>query len=171
MIIDPHVHLRGEEYNGQDFIMKGFQDAKILSIQAMLEMPNPDPQLTAYETCENRIREADIYRGEVYHGINIGLTNDIDQVRNALEYLMNHPDFEPSGPNRFVKKDPRGDGARAINPSTPGLTLVKGPPEGPRPELPTLPSVDDSPSEQGNGCPAAGERSQSQSPSEGYPLQ
>ena len=87
MIIDPHVHLRGEEYQGQEFLRKGFRDAKVVGIQALLEMPNPDPQLTSEKICNDRIGYVDLIRDGIYHGINIGLTDDIEQVKSALELV------------------------------------------------------------------------------------
>src|SRR3989338_10994907 len=88
MIIDPHVHLRGEEYKGYEFLRKGFSDAKVVGIQAMLEMPNPTPNLISYDVCKKRYDEVDLYQNGVFHGINIGLTDNMDQVKEMLSLVM-----------------------------------------------------------------------------------
>lgn len=86
--IDPHVHLRGEEYAGLDYMRHGFEDAKKVGLCAMLEMPNPVPQLTGPEAIDARIEAADVLRGDIFHGINAGLTNDLDQVRNISKHAQ-----------------------------------------------------------------------------------
>lgn len=83
--IDPHVHLRGEEYAGLDYMRHGFEDAKKVGLCAILEMPNPVPQLTNPEVIDARIEVADTLRGDILHGINAGLTNDLDQVRHIAQ--------------------------------------------------------------------------------------
>ena len=40
--IDPHVHLRGDEYT-TNFLEMGFDDARVVGLVAMIEQPNPQP--------------------------------------------------------------------------------------------------------------------------------
>lgn len=89
MPIDPHVHLRGEEYPDHNFLKLGFRDAQNVGLAAVLEQPNPTPWLTNLNTIKERIKQAEDYRGAVYHGIHTGLTNNPEQVRHALMCATN----------------------------------------------------------------------------------
>lgn len=88
--IDPHVHLRGTEYPNHNFLDLGFRDAQNVGLAAMLEQPNPTPWLTNTEAIEKRLFQASIYTYpfDIIHGIHIGLTNNLEQVRSALESVM-----------------------------------------------------------------------------------
>lgn len=91
--IDPHVHLRGQEYP-KDFLGQGLSDAVTVGLSALLEMPNPVPQLTTEKIIGDRIQQVDSKKQSIrglFHGINIGLTNDLNQVRAALELVGTHP--------------------------------------------------------------------------------
>ena len=85
--IDPHVHLRGDEYKEIGYLGRGFKDAEAVGLCAVLEMPNPVPQLTNQKECEDRLMRPATGQ-KVFHGINIGLTNDMEQVEKALELLQ-----------------------------------------------------------------------------------
>jgi dihydroorotase-like cyclic amidohydrolase len=109
--IDPHVHLRGEEYD-IPYAKYAFDDARACGLRALYEMPNPKPWLTDENTVKDRLRAighdithdkncpamADAKDGfddirnctcpKVYHGVNIGLTNDRNQVLHALTLIM-----------------------------------------------------------------------------------
>jgi dihydroorotase len=87
--IDPHVHLRGTEYPENPYLKYAFEDANAVGLIAMLEQPNPQPWLTTPEIIEKRLLDARLikdnyYSKHIHHGIHIGLTNDINQVRDAL---------------------------------------------------------------------------------------
>lgn len=84
--IDPHVHLRGEEYT-KDWENLAFRDAAAVGLCHMLEMPNCKPFLTSTEACERRVRK--LGYSTTRHGINIGLTTDLGQVHQALLLVMN----------------------------------------------------------------------------------
>ena len=88
MPIDPHVHLRGEEYPNHNFLEPGFRDAQNVGLAAILEQPNPTPWLITEETIKTRKEKVQRVRGKIYHGIHIGLTNDLAQVASALELVM-----------------------------------------------------------------------------------
>ena len=87
--IDPHVHLRGEEYPDHNFLIFGFRDAKMVGLAAVLEQPNPTPWLTSANIIRERLAKAEAYTGERYHGIHVGLTNNPEQVRHAMT-CVNH---------------------------------------------------------------------------------
>lgn len=89
--IDPHVHLRGLEYE-TDYAKMAFEDARSVGLCAMAEMPNPNPQLTTWPILRDRFHNMSNheYGGDyrVKHFINIGLTNDLKQVEDALKLIM-----------------------------------------------------------------------------------
>lgn len=86
----PHVHLRGAEYKDFNFLEFGFRDARAIGAVAILEQPNPNPQLTSEERIIERIGQVRPYCGSIHHGIHIGLTNDLEQVENAFTLAQWH---------------------------------------------------------------------------------
>lgn len=94
--IDPHVHLRGTEYStapAENFTVKAIEDAKAVGLRAILEMPNPVPWLTDIGGCA--LRKVDIYNlkhamgaDDIYHGINIGMTNDLKLCEETLARIQ-----------------------------------------------------------------------------------
>ena len=87
--IDPHVHLRGEEYPNHNFFGLGFRNAQSVGLAAVLEQPNPKPWLIDSKTISERLIRAKLDT-KIRYGIHIGLTNDLNQVENALEYVMDN---------------------------------------------------------------------------------
>jgi len=85
--IDPHVHLRGEEYS-QNYLGLGFSDARQVGLQAILEQPNPNPWLTTEGVIKSRLYKAGLYNRYVFHRIHIGMTNDLEQVKTALNLVI-----------------------------------------------------------------------------------
>jgi dihydroorotase len=89
--IDPHVHLRGDEYSFP-WIGVALEDAKAVGLSVMLEMPNPTPWLTTAGAIHRRLRSVAFMHDKTDYpilGINIGLTNDISQVEDALALVAN----------------------------------------------------------------------------------
>lgn len=86
--IDPHVHLRGEEYSDINFMRLGFRDARRVGLSGIIEQPNPRPQLIDEKTIYERGKQADRYGEDIIHRVYIGLTNDLSQVRKALTLVM-----------------------------------------------------------------------------------
>ena len=82
---DGHVHLRGEEYAEHNFLKLAFLDALAVGLCGLTEEPNPKPHLIDWKAIEPRIKEVDHYRGEIFHGMNIGLTHNRDQVIKAIK--------------------------------------------------------------------------------------
>jgi len=85
--IDPHVHLRGTEYPDHNFLEIGFKNAKAVGLSAVLEQPNPTPNLTTVDNIVTRKEYATAYRGHVKHNVHIGMTTNETQIRNALSAL------------------------------------------------------------------------------------
>jgi dihydroorotase len=82
--IDPHVHLRGEEYS-EPYFDWGFADAKASGLCALLEMPNPKPALTSLSAIDKRLSK--LKSVDVYHGVHAGITNDLNQTETMLHLL------------------------------------------------------------------------------------
>ncbi len=89
--VDPHVHLRGEEYAGQDYAFKAFQDGMAVGLRFMYEMPNCKPFLIDQATLDERFEKTgwpiEDTEPPIGHGMHIGLTNDAEQVRNAFRMI------------------------------------------------------------------------------------
>lgn len=93
--IDPHVHLRGDEY-ATNYAKYGIIDSYLVGLAAIMEQPNPVPQLINRGEIKRRVTKIiddilcvdcshDKRRGSVLrHYCHIGLTNDLEQVKNAL---------------------------------------------------------------------------------------
>ena len=86
--IDPHVHLRWNEYPNHDFMQWGFDDARAVGLRAVIEQPNTEPALTTFETISERIKLVDRFRRNVVHAIHIGLTPNLHQQRTAMALVM-----------------------------------------------------------------------------------
>jgi dihydroorotase len=86
-VIDPHVHLRGTEYD-IDFRRMAFEDAAACGVAHIIEQPNPTPKLIDTRTTSMCLEMTRGVRGAVGHSIHIGITNDIEQVRKAFEAVM-----------------------------------------------------------------------------------
>lgn len=81
--VDPHIHLRGEEYPDHDFISMGLEDAGAAKLAAVIEMPNCTPNLTTV----NAIAERYLTKWKKLgfdHLFHIGITDDEKQVKDAL---------------------------------------------------------------------------------------
>lgn len=87
--IDPHVHLRRKGYK-KNYLELGFRDAKTVGLGGILEQPNTEPGLTNEEEVVKRVEEIDKYKGNIHYGMHIGLTKNLNQVRKALELVMNN---------------------------------------------------------------------------------
>jgi len=83
--IDPHVHLRGEEY-AKDFLEYGMADARTVGLVGMVEQPNPKPQLTTEKIINERLNKLNNYSIPCH--IHIGMTNDKNQVIDAINMIM-----------------------------------------------------------------------------------
>ena len=86
--IDPHVHLRGEEYPDSPFLEWGFQDAKEAGLIGLIEQPNPKPWLTSKDIIERRLITSYKSTEGIVHRAHIGLTKSPQRVKNALVSIM-----------------------------------------------------------------------------------
>ncbi|GEM_PF-2688678 len=96
--IDMHVHLRGLEYPSHEFALWAFQDAKAVGLRAVIEQPNPDPQLISLGLIKARRALIEKIRKEagaekISYKAYIGMTNDEQQVREALKAAMDFPEL------------------------------------------------------------------------------
>jgi dihydroorotase len=85
--IDPHVHLRGQEYQ-QEFLRLGLVHARAAGLCCVMEQPNPVPQLINHDAIERRnFQVMGILKDEsirVEHHCHIGLTTSPGQVEMAM---------------------------------------------------------------------------------------
>lgn len=81
--IDPHVHLRGSEYQ-EDYLSWGLDDAKQVGLVGVIEMPNPQPFLTTNEAISERMNHVTYLNKGIEHRVHVGLTNDTKQIEDVL---------------------------------------------------------------------------------------
>lgn len=91
--IDTHVHFRGEEYkyhtyNGMSFMGLGFWDAADAKVIAVIDMPNPTPNLITQEEIDKRIKFVDGVNPSVniHYAVYGGITNDLEQVEKIVVF-------------------------------------------------------------------------------------
>lgn len=99
-IIESHSHLRGDEYT-TNFLKYGFLDLEAIGVVAVFEQPNPrftlpnGEQLRLINEETLIIRQKQVEEAQkatntkhIKHGMHIGITNDFDQVKHALDLVM-----------------------------------------------------------------------------------
>ncbi len=108
--IDPHVHLRGNEYAFQDpsFANLAFRDAQAVGLAALIEQPNTSPPLTNKETIQRRFKEIDEIRGNTDHYIHVALTPNPEQREAAIHLIKNNPRIV-SAKSFYVKSTNSGE--------------------------------------------------------------
>lgn len=85
MYIDAHVHLRDFRQSHKETIRHGLEVARDSGVVAVLDMPNTDPPLTTKDIALARIRRAENANvPEVFYGVYMGLTADVEQVKSAV---------------------------------------------------------------------------------------
>lgn len=87
-MIDPHVHLRDGAERAKETLEHGLGVAWRAGLDAVFEMPNTDPPLTAREAIGRRIDDADAAIERlgigIFHGIWAGLTADAGQIEDVV---------------------------------------------------------------------------------------
>jgi dihydroorotase len=87
MFIDPHCHLRWREQQ-TDYVALAMRDCKACGIHTVMEMPNTNPPLTTSKTVDLRSESIWTCRFGVEHFINVGITTDPVQMREAIRLAM-----------------------------------------------------------------------------------
>ena len=87
MYIDSHVHLRDfrQAYKGET-VKHGLEVARDSGVDAVFDMPNTSPPIMNEELVIKRLKlakEANV--PEVFYGLYIGLTQDLEQVKRAVD--------------------------------------------------------------------------------------
>src|SRR3989344_4422088 len=85
MYIDPHVHFRDFNQKNKETIAHGLEVARDSGIDAVFDMPNTDPPILTRELVVERLilaRDANI--PEVFYGLHMGLSADVEQVKRAV---------------------------------------------------------------------------------------
>ena len=83
-MIDPHVHLRDWNQKDKETLKHGLTVAYKAGLDAVFEMPNTDPTITSLEKAKERIKLADEADVQIFHGIYIGITNSLGQIKDAV---------------------------------------------------------------------------------------
>ena len=101
-LIDPHVHLRDWDQAEKETIAHGCEVAWKAGVSALFEMPNTSPTITNRASVQRRIAAGDEARrslpeatgdaasADLFHGMYVGLTDDTDQVREAVAVHGEH---------------------------------------------------------------------------------
>lgn len=86
MYIDAHVHLRDFNQKHKETIKHGLEVARDSGVDAVFDMPNTNPPIMTRELVEERLKLAkDANVAEVFYGLYMGLTNDPEQVKRAVD--------------------------------------------------------------------------------------
>ena len=86
MFIDPHVHLRDFNQKEKETVKHGLEVARNSGVVALFDMPNTSPPIMTRVLVLDRLRiakDADVR--EVFYGMHMGLTADVEQVKRAVE--------------------------------------------------------------------------------------
>ena len=92
MYIDAHVHLRDFNQKQKETIKHGLEVARDSGLDAVFDMPNTNPPIMTRELVVDRIKlakEASI--PEVFYGLYMGLTNDSEQLKRAVDIYREFP--------------------------------------------------------------------------------
>ncbi|HLD02917.1 MAG TPA: dihydroorotase family protein [Candidatus Nanoarchaeia archaeon] len=93
MYIDAHVHLRDFKQKHKETIFHGLEVARDSGLDAVFDMPNTDPAITSRDIVVERLkiaRAADV--PEVFYGLYMGVTADIEQLKLAVEVCHEFPE-------------------------------------------------------------------------------
>lgn len=115
--IDPHVHLRGDEYPDHDFLEMGLNDAYAVGLAAVLEMPNTTPPIDSPACLTRRHklvwdrfglgRDRNLLSDVPYYDIHPALTTNSVKAREMLDDLCRYTRRTPSDKTYYV--DSTGD--------------------------------------------------------------
>ncbi len=85
MYIDTHVHLRDFNQAHKETIKHGLEVARDSGLDAIFDMPNTDPPILNRDVVLERLAKAkDADVPEVFYGLYMGLTKDMEQVKRAV---------------------------------------------------------------------------------------
>jgi len=87
-MIDPHVHCRDWEQSNKETICHALSVAEKAGLSAIFDMPNTNPPITTEELVLKRLEDAkkcNNGNGKIIYGLYIGLTNNADQIRQAVQ--------------------------------------------------------------------------------------
>ncbi len=85
MYIDCHVHLRDDGWKHKETIEHGLNVAEDSLLDAVFDMPNTEPPVTTRSRVLERFELARSANSPVFYGAYIGLTEDKEQIKEAVE--------------------------------------------------------------------------------------
>ena len=89
--IDPHVHCRDWDQTYKATIKSTMQLAKSQGVVAIIDMPNTSPAITTEELVNKRIETAELEGCLDGYYLNISLTKNPNQIRNAVRVVDRNP--------------------------------------------------------------------------------
>jgi dihydroorotase len=84
-MIDSHVHLRDWDWGHKETLEHGLYVAGNVGLAAVFDMPNTSPAITTRELVEKRLSEAESLGSDVFYGLYVGVTPDVEQVKRTVE--------------------------------------------------------------------------------------
>ena len=92
MFIDPHVHFRDFNQWKKETVRHGLEVARDSGVDAVIDMPNTDPPILTEELVARRLELARLANvREVFYGLHMGLSNDMEQVKRAVGIYNKFP--------------------------------------------------------------------------------
>lgn len=91
MWFDIHWHARDEEQSAKETIARSLQLAEAGGATAIAAMPNTTRPLTTLERCREYLEIADTLRSPVLFYVHIGLTPNLEQVKQAADAYRREP--------------------------------------------------------------------------------
>lgn len=93
MYIDPHVHFRDFDQWKIETVKHGLEVARDSGVDVVFDMPNTYPAIKTRDLVVRRLRIAkDANVPEVFYGLYMGLTPDLEQVKHAVEVYREFPE-------------------------------------------------------------------------------
>ena len=89
--IDPHVHCRDWEESHKSTIKSVMEIAKSQNVCAIFDMPNTKPPIVSQELVEKRIDRAREHGCLEGYYLYIGITNNHEQIKEAIESVETNP--------------------------------------------------------------------------------
>ncbi len=91
MWVDFHWHARDKKQRHKETIGRSLAVAEAAGLDAIGAMPNTDPPLLTWQDCEDYLALADACCSPVQFYVHVGLINDVEQQKRAVEAVRANP--------------------------------------------------------------------------------
>jgi len=89
-MIDCHVHCRDWDEDYKETIAHALAVAENSKISGIFDMPNTNPPVISRDTVRLRLREANKLYSRVFYGLYVGLTPNLDQIKESVECVRDY---------------------------------------------------------------------------------